>query len=140
MPTHNSGLRFGRSAIFLDAQRFVAAGVLTLALAGCTVGPKYNKPTAPVPATYKESPANFPSEQVWKVADPQEAMLRGKWWEIFNDPELNALQEQLEQGNQTVAQAYHNFMAAREIIHQARSQYFPLITSSPSITRSASSG
>ena len=104
------------------------------------MGPKYNKPSAPVPTTYKESPANFPSEQVWKVAEPQEAMLRGKWWEIFNDPELNALEEQLDQSNQTIAQAYHSYMAAREIIHQARAQYFPTIITSPSITRSASSG
>jgi len=140
MPMPNFGIRFPRSATFPAARCFMAAGIFAASLAGCTVGPKYNKPTAPVPAAYKESPANFPSEQVWKVADPQEAMLRGKWWEVFNDPELNALEEQLDQSNQTIAQAYQSYMAAREIIHQARAQYFPAITTSPSITRSASSG
>ena len=104
------------------------------------MGPKYNKPTAPVPTTYKESPANFPpDEQVWKVADPQAAMLRGKWWETFNDPELNALEEQLDASNQTIAQAYQNYMAARTLIQQTRSQYYPTITTTPSVTRSASS-
>jgi NodT family efflux transporter outer membrane factor (OMF) lipoprotein len=108
------------------------------ALAGCMVGPKYNKPTAPVPATYKENPANFPTEQVWKVADPQEAMLRGKWWEIFNDPELNALEDQLDGSNQSIAQAYQSYMAARALVREARSQFFPTITTSPAITRSKS--
>ena len=70
----------------------LAAAVLgALLLVGCTVGPKYNKPSAPIPANYKEDPANFPDQQVWKVADAQQAMLRGKWWELFNDAELNAL-------------------------------------------------
>src|SRR5690348_16673058 len=81
----------------------LAATVLgALLLAGCTVGPKYNKPSAPIPANYKESPANFPDQQVWKVADSQQAMLRGKWWEIFSDAELNTLEDQLDASNQTI--------------------------------------
>jgi NodT family efflux transporter outer membrane factor (OMF) lipoprotein len=116
-----------------------ASAVVSLTLAGCVVGPKYHTPTAPVPTTYKESPANFPDVQTWKVAAPQDAMLRGKWWEIFQDPELNALEEQVETGNQSIAQAYQNYMAARALIRQARAQYFPTATTSPSITRSRSS-
>jgi len=115
----------------------LAAAVLgALLLVGCTVGPKYNKPSAPIPANYKEDPANFPDQQVWKVADAQQAMLRGKWWELFNDAELNALEDQLDASNQTIAQAYQNYMAARALVQQARSQYFPTVTTNPSATRS----
>jgi NodT family efflux transporter outer membrane factor (OMF) lipoprotein len=109
-----------------------------LLIAGCTVGPKYQKPSAPVSAIYKENPANFPDQQVWKVADPQEAMLRGKWWEIFNDPELNGLEEQLDSNNQTIAQAYQTYMAARALVQEARSQFFPTISTTPAITRTRS--
>ena len=109
-----------------------------LLLNGCTVGPKYQKPSAPISATYKESPANYPEQQVWKVADPQEAMLRGKWWEIFNDPELNGLEDQLDGSNQTIAQAYQDYLAARALVQQARSQFFPTISTTPAITRSRS--
>ena len=76
--------------------RFVALVPLAaIILSGCTVGPKYHKPTAPVPTatTYKEDPANFPeAPQVWKVADSNAAMLRGKWWEIFKDEKLQDLE------------------------------------------------
>src|SRR5215813_10457405 len=84
----------------------IRPALLVLALAcmlgGCTPGPKYHKPTASVPAApgYKESPANFQDTEGWKVAQPQDAMLRGKWWQIFNDPELNALEDQVEINNQ----------------------------------------
>ena len=108
--------------------------IVALALAGCTVGPKYHRPAAteqPPPATYKESPTQFPDSGAWKVADPQDAMLRGKWWEIYNDPELNALEEQLNVSNQNVKQAFENFMASRALIAQARSQLFPTVTTTP---------
>lgn len=109
---------------------------------GCTVGPKYHRPTAPVPTTttYKEDPANFPeAQQVWKAADSNAAMLRGKWWEIFNDTELNTLEEQLDSSNQNIAQAYQNYIAAREIVLQARAQFFPTIATAPAISRQRSS-
>ncbi|HXM14906.1 MAG TPA: efflux transporter outer membrane subunit [Candidatus Eremiobacteraceae bacterium] len=116
------------------------APLAALLLSGCTVGPKYHKPSAPVPTTYKENPDNFPeAQQVWKVADSNAAMLRGKWWEIFSDSELNTLEEQLDKSNQTVAQAYYNYIAAREIVQQARSQFFPTIGASPAISRQRSS-
>jgi NodT family efflux transporter outer membrane factor (OMF) lipoprotein len=67
-------------------------------------------------------------------------MLRGKWWEIFKNPELNALEEQLNIDNQTIKQAYQNFLVARALIREARAQYFPTITTSPAYSRSASSG
>jgi len=63
----------------------------------------------------------------------------GKWWEIFNDPELNALEEQLDINNQNIKQYFENFMEARAIVREARSQYFPTLTAAPSITHSRTS-
>jgi NodT family efflux transporter outer membrane factor (OMF) lipoprotein len=114
--------------------------IAVMLFSGCSVGPKYHKPAAPIATTYKENPENFPeAQQVWKPADSNAAMLRGKWWEIFNDAQLNTLEEQLDSGNQNVAQAYQNYVAAREIVQQARSQFFPTIGTSPAISRQRSS-
>jgi NodT family efflux transporter outer membrane factor (OMF) lipoprotein len=110
-----------------------------LALSGCVVGPKYHQPSAPIPETYKESPANFPESQNWKVAAPQDAMLRGKWWEVFHDPELNALEDQIDTNNQNIKQAYENYLAARALVREARAQYFPTATTTPAISRSQAS-
>src|SRR5215469_16993585 len=116
--------------------------LLCAVLTGCLPGPKYQKPSAPVAAApaYKESPANFQDAPGWKVAQPQDAMLRGKWWEIFNDPELNALEDQLEINNQNIKIFFENYMAARAMIREARAQYWPVVTTSPSWNRSRSSG
>ena len=125
--------------------RFNAAICSMIALViftGCRVGPKYQVPaataTAP-PASYKESPTQFADSDGWKVAQPQDAMLRGKWWEIYNDPELNALEDQLNINNQNIKQFFENFMEARTLIAQARSQLYPTVSVGPSYTRSRSS-
>jgi NodT family efflux transporter outer membrane factor (OMF) lipoprotein len=73
------------------------------------------------------------------VASPQDAMRRGKWWEMFNDPELNALEEQIDASNQSIAQAYETYMAARALVREARAGLYPTATASPTVTRSASS-
>jgi NodT family efflux transporter outer membrane factor (OMF) lipoprotein len=112
---------------------------LFFALAGCSVGPKYHPPAAPAPAVYKESPTQFKESDGWKAAQPSDAMLRGKWWEIFKDPELNALEEQLNIDNQNIKQFFENFMQARTLVREARSQYFPTVGTGPSFTRSLSS-
>jgi NodT family efflux transporter outer membrane factor (OMF) lipoprotein len=114
-----------------------------LCLAGCMVGPRYHRPDAtpqPPPASYKESPTQVQDPGPWKVAQPKDAMLRGKWWEIFNDPELNSLEDQLNINNQNIKQFFENFMAARALVAQARSQLYPTIGTTPSISRSQSSG
>src|SRR6202163_2119586 len=114
-----------------------------LGLAGCMVGPRYHRPDAtpqPPPPAYKESPTQVQDSGPWKVAEPQDAMLRGKWWEIFNDPELNSLEDQLNINNQNIKQFFENFMAARALVAQARSQLYPTIGTTPSISRSQSSG
>jgi NodT family efflux transporter outer membrane factor (OMF) lipoprotein len=118
----------------------LSVAALWLALSGCVVGPKYHPPsTAPAAPAYKESPAQYKASDGWKVAQPNEPMLRGKWWEIFKDPELNALEEHLNIDNQNIKQAYENYMVARALIREARSQYFPTVTTSPAYSRSASS-
>ena len=115
---------------------------LCCALAGCTPGPKYHKPSAPVATapSYKESTVNFRDGDGWKVANPQDAMLHGKWWEIYNDPELNALEEKLNIDNQNIKLYFANFMEARTLIAQARAQLYPTLTADPSFTRARSSG
>jgi NodT family efflux transporter outer membrane factor (OMF) lipoprotein len=112
-------------------------------ISGCMVGPKYQKPPAmvqaPPPATYKESPTQFPGSDSWKVAQPQDAMLHGKWWEIYNDAELNALEDKLNIDNQTIKLYFANFMEARTLIAQARSQLYPTVTAGPSYSRTQTS-
>ena len=110
-----------------------------LALAGCSIGPRYNPPVVPAPAAYKESPAQFKETGGWKVAQPSDAMLRGKWWEIYNEPELNDLEEKLNIDNQNIKQFFQNFMEARTLIAQARSQLYPTLSTAPSFTRSRAS-
>jgi NodT family efflux transporter outer membrane factor (OMF) lipoprotein len=118
----------------------VSGFVLLAMLAGCVVGPKYHPPVAQVPAAdYKESPTQFKENEGWTVAQPADAKLRGKWWELFNDPELNALEEQLDINNQNIKEYFENFMEARAIVREARSQYFPTLSAAPAITHSRSS-
>src|ERR1700678_1881328 len=120
----------------------LCSAIPALFLTGCLVGPKYHVPPAAAqapPTTYKESPTQFQDTEGWKVAQPQDAMLRGKWWEIYNDPELNALEEQLNINNQNIKQFFENFMEARTLIAQARSQLYPTLTTAPSYSRSRAS-
>jgi NodT family efflux transporter outer membrane factor (OMF) lipoprotein len=115
--------------------------LLLMMLTGCAVGPKYHPPAPPAPAAaYKESPAQSNENGGWTVAQPSDAKLRGKWWEIFNDPELNALEEQLDINNQNIKEFFENFMEARAIVREARSQYFPTLATAPSFNRSRTSG
>jgi NodT family efflux transporter outer membrane factor (OMF) lipoprotein len=108
-------------------------------LAGCNVGPKYIPPTQTAPAVYKESPTQFKESDGWTVAQPQDAVLRGKWWEIYNEPELNALEEELNIDNQNIREAFEDFMEARALVREARSQYFPTVSIGPSYSRSQTS-
>jgi NodT family efflux transporter outer membrane factor (OMF) lipoprotein len=119
--------QIGRQA----AHALLCAGVL---LQGCDVGPKYNKPTVQTPANFKEITPEDMQKMGWKVADPKDAAIHGKWWEVFGDPQLNSLEEQVSVSNQNVAAAFANFMAARALVREARAQYFPTVGTSPSIT------
>ena len=121
------------------AARSLHTLLLCAMLAGCTVGPKYHAPATATPPAYKESPANFKETDGWTVSQPQDAKLRGQWWEIYNEAELNALEEQLNINNQNIRQAFENFMAARAMVREARAQYFPTASIGASYSRSQSS-
>jgi NodT family efflux transporter outer membrane factor (OMF) lipoprotein len=110
-------------------------------MAGCVAGPKYHPPTTPAPTApnYKESTVNFQDAQGWEVANPSEATLRGNWWEIFDDQELNALEGQVNINNQNIKEYFENLMEARAVIREARAQYWPTVTANPSFQRSRSS-
>jgi NodT family efflux transporter outer membrane factor (OMF) lipoprotein len=128
-----------RGKLAKSAKWFCAAALLVMS--GCVVGPKYHAPSPQAPAAaYKESPSQVKETGDWTVAQPADATLRGKWWEIFSDPELNSLEEQLDINNQNIKQFFENFMAARAIVRQARAQYFPTLATAPSFSRSRTSG
>jgi NodT family efflux transporter outer membrane factor (OMF) lipoprotein len=118
-----------------------ALGIVAL-LGGCRIGPPYHAPAPPAitAPNYKESTVNFQDAGGWKVASPQDAMIKGKWWEVFGDPELNSLEEQLNINNQNLKEYFENYMAARAEIAEARAQYWPTLTANPSWNRSRSSG
>ncbi|MCP3717889.1 efflux transporter outer membrane subunit [Paraburkholderia sp. CNPSo 3281] len=107
-----------------------AAAVLTFQLSGCAVGPDYHRPSAAVPASFKEAPEG------WKVAQPADTADRGAWWLIYDDAQLNALMDQLNTSNQTVAQNAAAYRQARALVGEARAAYFPVISGSFAGTRS----
>ena len=94
---------------------------VVLLCAGCMVGPDYFKPSVPMTATYKE-------DQGWKLARPSDTIPRGKWWEIFGDPQLDALEEQVSEANQNVKVAEAHFRQARALIGFARAGLFPTVS------------
>jgi NodT family efflux transporter outer membrane factor (OMF) lipoprotein len=108
-----------------------------LSFAGCNLAPKYSRPAVAIPGGYKEiasSAAN--ATNGWKVAQPMDGELHGDWWEMYQDPQLNALEAQVSLANQDVATALANLRSARAIAKEARAQLFPTLTTGPSITRS----
>jgi NodT family efflux transporter outer membrane factor (OMF) lipoprotein len=110
------------------------AALLAISLASCTVGPKYTKPSVPAAPAYSENPpASFQEANGWRPAQPSDAAIRGKWWELFGDPQLNLLEEQVEPANQNVKVAEANFRQARAAIALNRSALYPTITTAPQI-------
>ena len=124
--------------------QFQILGVSLLGLVlfkSCDKAPKYAKPSVATPPAYKEiAPDTFKETNDWKFARPSDGVIRSKWWEMFNDPQLNTLEEQLNAANQNIALADANFRAARALVKESRSQYFPTVTTSPSIIVSRQSG
>jgi NodT family efflux transporter outer membrane factor (OMF) lipoprotein len=119
----------------------LALAGLALASSACTVGPKYQRASVPTPPAYKESPPeSFKEAREWKEAQPSDGAVRGKWWEIYQDPQLNALEEQVSISNQNLLAAEAQFRAAKDAVRIARSNLFPTVTGSPSIVNSRTSG
>ena len=110
----------------------VAVAALAIALAGCDVGPDYQRPAAAVPAAYKEAG--------WQKARPADATPRGAWWVVFRDPALDGLEPQVEVSNQTLKSAEAKFREAEAIVAQARAGYFPTADINASATRSGAGG
>lgn len=104
-----------------------------LLLTACAVGPKYTQPSVQTPAAYKEGSTVSPTE-AWRTARPQDTAIRSKWWETFNDPELSSLEEKAAVSDQNIVAAADSFLAARALVREARAQYFPTLTTNPSVT------
>jgi NodT family efflux transporter outer membrane factor (OMF) lipoprotein len=118
-----------RRATAMKAALLTVAGSILL-LSGCTVGPKYVQPTVPPPPpAFKETPSN------WSQASPQDQLPKGKWWEIYGDQQLNSLEETIAVSNQNLKVAYQEYMSARDLVRQARSQLFPTVAVQPSGSR-----
>jgi NodT family efflux transporter outer membrane factor (OMF) lipoprotein len=98
-------------------------------LSGCSVGPDYHQPPVPMSAAYKEQGG-------WKVAEPNEIVDRGPWWEIYGDPVLNGLERKAIVSNQNIKAAEAAYRQARGILQEARASFFPTITGNASWTRS----
>jgi NodT family efflux transporter outer membrane factor (OMF) lipoprotein len=115
------------------ARLFVLASIICAACTvGCTVGPKYHPPVVPAPPAFKELTGN----DQWKTATPSDTMLRGKWWEIFGDAQLNALEEMISTNNFSVLQAEALFRQSRALVLLDRAGYYPTIGGSLQITQS----
>ncbi len=108
------------------------AGILFFP-AACAVGPDYVRPKAAVPTAFKEV-------EGWKVAEPSEHRIPEKWWEVFNDPQLSGLQEQVNISNQNIAVAEAQYRQAEALVQASRAAFFPTITGGVSFTRSLRSG
>jgi len=103
--------------------------------AACSIGPKYARPPVETPAAYKELPPSAGGPQgEWKLSQPQEQSLRGKWWEVFDDPQLNALEERIEVSNQNLKVAEAQYRQARDLIGISRAGLFPTVNAGPSMT------
>jgi NodT family efflux transporter outer membrane factor (OMF) lipoprotein len=125
---HKLGTERGAKMRSAATSLALAASMTILALLiGCNIGPKYHRAPVDTPPVYKELDG-------WKVAQPQDTSIRGNWWELFGDPQLNALEEQVNVSNQNIAAAAANFLVARAMVKEARAQLFPTVTVNPGAT------
>jgi len=111
----------------------LVAALLAALLTGCAVGPRYQRPTAQVPGTWK-------GEGPWQTAVPKDAIPKGTWWQIFHDAELDRLEQDLLQANQSLAAAQDRLSQARSLARIASSAYFPQLAADPNAQRQRISG
>jgi NodT family efflux transporter outer membrane factor (OMF) lipoprotein len=112
----------------------IVAGVATLLLSGCMVGPKYVKPAAPPAPDFFKEASDWKEGDGWKIAKPEDALVRGRWWELYGDAKLNGLEEQVDSSNETLKIAEANFRQARTVIRFNRAAEAPTIGTSPGIS------
>jgi NodT family efflux transporter outer membrane factor (OMF) lipoprotein len=111
-----------------------------LALAGCDLAPHYERPKTDSAGPFKEAVPGAPAAtQGWKVAEPNDTLPRGNWWELYHDPQLNDLESRVAVSNQTVAQAEANYRVAHAMLAEARAGLFPSVSVDPSVVRSRGS-
>jgi NodT family efflux transporter outer membrane factor (OMF) lipoprotein len=116
-------------------RRSVAVALLAeVTLAGCAVGPNYKRPSTPTPPAFKEDAPPGQRPEDWKPAEPRDHAPRGPWWEVFGDPELDALEAQVDVANQNVAQAEANYRVARALARGARAELLPDVTGGAGVT------
>ncbi|HEX3940948.1 MAG TPA: efflux transporter outer membrane subunit [Acidobacteriaceae bacterium] len=111
-------------------------------LSGCRVGPNYQRPAVPTPPAFEgaaPTPPPNPPNGGWKEAAPADSAIRGNWWEMYGDSQLNQLEEKVAVSNQTLRAAYEQYMQAREAVQVARSQYYPTLSLGPSVSRNRES-
>ena len=113
-----------RQAPWLEALLLITL----LQLTGCAVGPRYHTPTVQTPPAYKEVGD-------WKPAQPNDQNLGGTWWTIFKDPQLDALELQVNVSNQNLKAAEAQYRQARAALRYYRADYFPTVTAGFSATR-----
>jgi NodT family efflux transporter outer membrane factor (OMF) lipoprotein len=106
----------------------VLLAIAALQLTGCVVGPKYHQPAVQAPPAYKEVGD-------WKPAEPNDQNLGGNWWTVFQDPQLDALELQVNVSNQNLKAAEAQFQQARAALRYNRADYYPTVTAGPSATR-----
>jgi NodT family efflux transporter outer membrane factor (OMF) lipoprotein len=105
-----------------------AVALAFVLLSGCAPKVKYVQPTVDIAPAFRENAD-------WKPAQPADASLRGTWWELFSDPDLNALEQQVDVSNQTLKAAEAQFAQARALVRGARANLFPTVDLAPSATR-----
>lgn len=116
------------------------AGFVCLVVDGCTVGPNYHRPSVPTaPAFSQEVPPPSPAGGSWKKAQPSDSVLRGQWWEIYHDAQLNTLEDKIAISNQTLKAATEEYFQAREQVRVARSNYYPTVGAGPTLSRTRES-
>ena len=125
----NFGPRTSASADRNLRSEVCGLAVVLLVLSGCAVGPRYAKPATPTAPEYKEVPPT------WKTAQPNDQIARGKWWDIFQDPQLNALEEQINVSNQNLKAAQAQYEQARALVRFNRAAYYPTVTAGASALR-----
>jgi multidrug efflux system outer membrane protein len=112
-----------------------AALALLVLAAGCTVGPRYSRPAAPAPA-----PDAWKTQPPWQQAAPKDSIPKGAWWQVFNDPALDAYEQQLLQANQSLEAARDRLTQARSLARVATADMFPQLSADPSAVRERGSG
>ncbi|WP_373388236.1 efflux transporter outer membrane subunit [Pseudomonas alcaligenes] len=107
--------------------------LLALLAAGCAVGPDYRRPDSAAAAQFKQAAG-------WKAAAPADTALRGDWWKLYGDAELDALVERLNANNQSLASAEAQYRQARALVRGARAAFFPTLGLNSGVTRAGQGG